>query len=369
MLRHGRLAQKGAAHSSPIRQPVTQVFHITEGLLYSIDTYVAGMYDQQYWVPTSNRSLQPTSSAGQESQDEAYTVLDKFYSGCITAFELMEERKFIEARKILSGACALLRSIIVSEHRETLNYFLSLFFDLTHGRFKALDGVLNLLRSYLGSMAMLVLPERHPYRAICCSLGKMEATELNQAVLLSLRSLAEVSERKEGRYSPSAFRSRINYVSLLLADRPLEGEKALRKLLSGVRGRNLDGTFNAMKFLVINLRGQGRIEECEAIGAEYFAVAQEHAGNGEATDVDLAIGLQIMARAQYQLGKIALAEANQRKNVDIMLATQNLTWAIRGLKMLESWLREWGRIDDADELVEKIDSLIEQDTAGKEYIY
>ena len=327
------------------------------------------MYDQRHWVPISDRSLQPASSNGQESQDEAYTVLDRFYSGCITAFELMGERKYVEARKILSGACALLRSIIASGHRETLNYFLSIFFDLTHGRFKTLEGVLDLLKNYLGSMAMLVLPERHPFRAICCSLAKMDVSELNHAIFLSLGSLADVSERKEGRHSPSAFRSRLNYVALLHLEKPPEGEMALRKLLSEVRGRNLDGTFNAMKFLVVNLRGQGQIEECEAIGAEYLAVAQANSGNGGATDVDIAIGLQIMAMAQYRLGKTALAEANQRKHVDIMLATQNMTWAIRGSKILESWLRGWGRIHDADDLVEEIENLIERDTAGKEEAY
>ena len=365
---NGQLSRVVTAEPLVARQPASQAFHVTEGLLFSIDAYVAGMYDQRYWTIESNRSLQPVSSNSEESQDAAYAVLDKFYSGCITAFELIEEKKFVEARKILSGACALLRSIITSGHRETLNYLLTIFFDLTHGRFKALDGVLDLLRNYLGSMAMLVLPERHPYRAICCSLGKMDVNELSQAILLSLKSLVDVSERKGGPYSQSAIRSRINYISLKHADQPLEGELALRKLLSEVRGRSFDGMFNAMKFLVINLRAQGRIEECEAIGTEYLAVAEAYTGRG-ATDVDISIGLQIIARAQYQLGKTAMAEVNQRKHVDIMLATGNLTWAIRSLKILESWIRDSGRKNDADDLVKEIERLIEQDTAGKEDIY
>jgi len=366
--RSGQLARVLKTHSRLTRQPVIKAFHVTETLLYSIDAYVAGMYDQGHWAPMSDRSLQPASSDTQDSEDDAYTVLDRFYSGCVTACELMEEKKFVEARKILSAACALLRSIIASGHRETLNYFVSIFFELTQGRFASLVGVLDLLRNFLGNMAMLVLPERHPFRAICCAVGRMDVSELNKAIILSLKTLIDVSEKKEGRYSPSAFRSQLSYVSLLHANRPVEEEIALRQLLSEVRGRSLDGTFNALKFLLINLQGQNRIEECEALGVEYLALAQTHAGDG-ATDVDIALGLQMQAKSQYRLGKAALAEANQRKQVGIMIATNNLNWAIRGLGILEGWLRDWGRANEADELVEEIERLIEQDTAGKENIY
>lgn len=72
------------------------------------------------------------------------------------------------------------------------------------------------------------------------------------------------------------------------------------------------------------------------------------------------------------LGKTDLAEANLRKSAEVLLATradQDFTLAIRKLGRLESWLREWGRIADADKLKTEIDGLIERDTAGSENVF
>lgn len=72
------------------------------------------------------------------------------------------------------------------------------------------------------------------------------------------------------------------------------------------------------------------------------------------------------------LGKEDLAEANMRKSIDHFLARPadlNLTWAIMVLGMLESWVREGGRIAEADKMKEELDGLIERDTNGKEEAY
>jgi len=161
--------------------------------MHSINAYVAGMYDQRAWIP-SGSSLHQTATPG--SQDEAYNVLDKFYAGCWAAFELMQAKRYVEARKLLSGACSFLRSIIISAHPETLIWFFGILYDLSQGMFGPLDGVLDLLREHIGGISMVILPEKHPFRAICCSLAKTDRKELSHTLFMSLKSLTEVFEVK-----------------------------------------------------------------------------------------------------------------------------------------------------------------------------
>ena len=356
-----QLFQLSVGNSQLTRQPMAPAkFLITEGLLYNIDTYVAGMYDQKAWRPVEHGTVQDVSSAAQ------LKTLDKFYSGCDTAYEFIRANKFVEARKVLSAACGLVREIIASGHPETLNYLLDTFHDLTQERSEPFRKTLNLLRDYIGRMAMIVLPKTHPWRAICCSLGQIDINELDQTVVLSMKTLADVSGRKGGRFSSSSVWSRVMYIQWTHANDLGGGEAALRKLLAEIQSASPSHPeiFVVMKYLSASVRRQGRLDEYEDIGKEYIAAAQSFG-----TASNLVVGYLLTAMAQYMLGKESQAEANQREAIQIRLSqadAQRITWGIRHLGTLEAWYREWGRVADAEKIKSEMESLIERETAGEE---
>ena len=73
--------------------------------------------------------------------------------------------------------------------------------------------------------------------------------------------------------------------------------------------------------------------------------------------------------SQYLQGKTSLAEVHQRRAADINLQrndSDSLAWAIAHLTLLEEWLREWGRLADADELHVEISELIIRNNNNQE---
>jgi len=317
------------------------------------------MYDQRAWLPVDDSGVQD------KSFDSQLKILDQFYSGCMTAFNFVRTNKFIEARRVLSGACGLIRDIIVAGHPDTLNYLLDTFHDLTLETSEPFSIILNLLRDYIARLAMIVLPEKHPWRDICCLLGRTDIGEFDKTVVLSMRSVADVLGRKGGKFSSSSVWSRVMCIEWVHANSLRDGEAALRKFIADIRAASISHPeiFVVMKYLATNVRRQGRLQEYETIGKEYVNIARLHG-----TTTNLVVGLLITAMSQYFLGNISQAEAYQREAVKIRLTqsdAKKFTWAIHHLGTLRSWFLEWGRIADAEKIEREIESLIEHDTAGE----
>jgi len=336
--------------------------HITEDLLHSINLYISGMYAQKLWKPVRNGDHHISSAIEHESQQ----TLDKFYSGCMAAFSLLQAKSYVEARRVLSSACSLVRSVVLSSHPETLSRFLDIFYDLQHGKFGPLHEVLNLLRNYIGRMAMEVLPRAHPWRNICYLLGKIDIKELDQTMLRSAKYMADVSGREGGKISDIYLDSQLLYIQWAHVNQLSEEEEALRKLLAEVRAASVGHprTFMIMQFISASLRKQGRLADYETAGKEFITAAQAYGANQ-----NLFLGFLITALAQYLQGKKAEAEANQRQGVTIILGLsepQRFTWAMQHLSRLEQWLREWGHSEDAEQTKAEIDGLVRQDTASEE---
>jgi len=155
---------------------------------------VAGISDQGKWLP-----IYDGSSIRSAHQNEGINNLYMFHANCLVSFELMQDKKFVEGRKVLSGACSALHHVIRAGHLETLNYLLSTFSVLIRGIFGQLNDVLNLLRGYIGQVAIAVLPENHPWRTICYLLAKIDRKGLDQAINLAVGYLGDVWLRKNVR--------------------------------------------------------------------------------------------------------------------------------------------------------------------------
>lgn len=329
--------------------------------MFSINAYISGMYDRRgAWYP-------PVAS---QSEDlPSFQTVNKFTGSVVTAAGLLKANSFIEARRLLSSACSLVQEMLIFTHPVTIMYMFLMFFNMVKEGLAPLDDAADLLREYIGKMAMLVLPKMHPWRAICCLFARIDRSQLREMLLLSLKYYSGALENELGLYNHVALLSRVRYIFYGYADDLPGGEIALRKLLAGCPSPSISHseTLTVLGTLTGNLREQGRYEEYEHYSKEYLAIARSY-GDGPS----VVNGLRITAMAQYRQDKRAQAEANQREAVDMGLANKtaayNLTWAIEHLLVLESWVRGWERIEDADKMQEEIASLIKRDTKDVEDI-
>jgi len=313
---------------------------MTECLIFSVEAFMSGIRDQGAWRAATDRKR--AAKFSKEKLDEAFSISSKFSGSGRCAFELIKQKSFVEARATLSNACGLVKDVLLSTHPASLGHMLRLFYDLKMGGLAPLDDALDVLREYIGRMATIVLPQGHPWRAICCVLGTVDRSELLQMVFQTMRTLSDVLDRIVGKYHHNALTIRVYFIFIYYADNRYAGELLLRQLLAGCPDPAVshDQTFTVMGALGGMLREQGKYEEYFALGEKYDEIARKYGDT-----IDIINAARIMALGYYRIGNQAMAEASQRKAINVSLEqggkSLNLTWSIHHLAQLESWVREW----------------------------
>jgi hypothetical protein len=79
--------------------------------------------------------------------------------------------------------------------------------------------------------------------------------------------------------------------------------------------------------------------------------------------------LILISRAQHRQNKSVLAENNLRRAIKFTVDEWSIAdpLAIDALLLLEDWLREWGRMDEADRVRAEIDVAIGRDEIDEEF--
>ena len=341
---------------------------MTEGLIFSISSYVAGMYDQKIWLPVVYSAGEVGPLQDKYTVTEAFQQLNRFYGGCASAMELIKKESFVEARRVLSLACSSIRSILESHHPDTLRYLIASFYQfLRDGSGSGpLHDALAILRSYIARMASIVLPQNHPWRIICQLLGTLDQAQLEQTLLMSLELVADIYKSKLGLYHEVTSETQTLCFEWRYRHNLIDGERAIRHLLNNFPSRtsNFGSNFQLRKALANNLSHQGRVEELESLANETAIDTRAHG-----TYFQLMIALQIRGNVEKMLGKYPQAFASKREVVDMHLSrndSESLTWAILHLSKLESWTREWGWTAESDAIKAEVESLIARDTVGAE---
>lgn len=106
-------------------------------------------------------------------------ALNDFDSYCFTATMLVEKGLYVEFRRTLSKASALVEQILRAEHPRTLAYFLEVFLHLIQ---TGLPEVASFLRDYIKRMSEKVTRKGHPWGQICRLLGELDSGSLEQAM-------------------------------------------------------------------------------------------------------------------------------------------------------------------------------------------
>ena len=286
----------------------------------------------------------------------------KYLGCCTSATLLIKQKSFTEARRVLSLACSLLRSILETEDPHTLNCLLLSFWYL---KTAGLHDIIAMLQKYIYGLAVTVLPLHHPWRKICILVGSVSIEQLDACFYGGWTCMKDSLGEKLGPLHTATLDTHLNS-SRVSAD-PRGQEATLRMLQAKTIAElgNSKQLFMIMGPLARNLTSQQRYDEAEEVALD--TLERTRAFGDPAAKIN---ALQFLAEVRIQLGKRLEAESHYREAVWVFRNEMDdgdyVVWIIRILGKLEAKMREWGWIEKADVLKIEIDGLIEPDEVDKE---
>ena len=331
--------------SPPIR------FQIPEIVLSSIDTYFSASIASGNWVTNAEGFC-----INIHSDD---TASDTYNGDIYGARNLLDHKRYVEARRALSKASALIPRILRAEKPSTLNSFLYNTVCMINFGYPEVS---MLLLQHISATASVILPDGHPWKLICEYLGKIERDQVEDAIFRFWEAAIDASARNLGRFHAMSTSYYVNYVSRRYSFDKAQEELLLKAYLEDCKRTCGDTSSNICRImfsLADNLSEQKRWHDVENVTEEL--VARSRVADGQVYNV--ISGLETLAECQYHLNKPDQAEKSLREAIDLTVSEEgerDLN-VVPNLTMLEEWLREWGREEEADKLKEELEGLIGTD--------
>jgi hypothetical protein len=282
-------------------------------------------------------------------------LCNDFDSYCFTATMLMEKGLYVEFRRALSKASALVEQILRAEHPRTLACFLEVFIHLIQ---TGLPQVTSSLCAYIKRMSSKVTRKGHPWGQICQLLGELDSESLDQAMAQIWKCTTDIFDRELGTFSRLAVSVRLDYIKRVVTNH-LEEERLLRDLLAQFGGIPRLPTPRVMLNLAHNLSRQGRHDEAGEMALEVHRLLQGYAWR----IVERIESLKIVSRSQFNQGKTLAAEQTMREAIRMIMDQWGIqhSWVPEFMNVLEGWFRVWGRKEDANTLRGEIGELMGKD--------
>jgi len=326
-------------------------FYISEAMLSNIDNYFSASFTTGKWVTNAEGfciNIHNNDSASDTYNGDIYG-----------ARNLLDHKRYVEARRVLSKASALIPRILLAEKPSTLNSFLYNTVCMINFGYPEVS---MLMLQHISATASVILPDDHPWKLICEYLGKIERDQLEDSLFRFWEAAIDASARNLGRFHAMSTSYYINYMSRRYAfDKPQE-ELLLRGFLEDCKRTCGDTSSNICRILFSlsdNLSMQDRWADVEVVTEEL--VARSRVAEGQVYNV--ISGLESLAESQYHLNKPELAEKNLKEAIDLTVSEEgerDLN-VVPNLTMLEEWMREWGREEEADKLKKELEGLIGKD--------
>src|SRR5271156_144295 len=321
-------------------------FRPLEVIFTHYKNYVNGALDSRLWINESD-------DQGLLSTKESHGSAGDLFNFCASSFDLLNRGLFAEAGKLMRRTAICLEEAVVSEDPYLLTNLVSA---LENFQFTNYKHVSDILCEHGANLAAKFLAESHPLRYVCAALrsdpvlGTEDSTaDLLEGMFITLRDHLGVQN--------------INTIDLEF--------RVIRR-----RGQRQNVDNAKWQLLQIKCRieqdcGSGNIRYLRALFhiATIFSLYAEYS-EAEITAYEmlkiledestfLAHGklfyrckaLQILSYCLYDRSDLILAEETLREGIKIALSVQGLEGEALFLhEILETWLREWGRLQEADEV-------------------
>ena len=287
-------------------------------------------------------------------------LCNEFDSYCFTATMFKGRELHVEFRHALSKAFALVEQILRAEHPRTLACFLEVFIHLIQ---TGLPDVASILRDFIKKMSEKVTRGGHPWGQICRLLGELDSEPLDQAMAQIWKCTTDAFESELGASSRLAVSVRLDYIKRVYGFKEyLEEERLLRDLFAQFDGIPRVPTPRVMLNLAHNLNRQGRHDEAEKMAVEVFSLLQQN----EIYAKRIAERIECMktvSHSQFNQGKALIAERTIREAIQMIVDQWGIqhSWVLEFMNVLEGWLQDWGREEDANTLRGEIEGLMGKD--------
>ncbi|KAH8587637.1 hypothetical protein B0O99DRAFT_641252 [Bisporella sp. PMI_857] len=328
-----------------------QVLLVSENLFHNIKVY----------FENSCRNIDNHGTVrAPDGTELLYDLCNDFDSYCFTATMLIQKSLYVEFRRALTKASALVERILLVEHPRSLACFLEVFIHLIQ---TGLPEVTSLLRDFIKGMSAKVTRKGHPWGEICRLLGELDSESLDQAMAQIWKFITDIFGSELGTFNPFAVSVRLDYIKRVYGSTNyLEEERHLRGLLAQSGGIPQHKTPRMMLNLAHNLNRQGYYREAEEMALKVLGLLQKYemyAGR----IVETIESLKIVSQSQLDLGHILEAEQTMREAIRMIVGKwgEQHPWVPEFKNVLEGWLRGWGRHEDANLLRGEIEESMGKD--------
>jgi hypothetical protein len=341
-----------AVPSSPANP---EIFEARRRILVSIRSYVLGSFESNTW------SL---------SRDGEYCVNVKrtnifFTDTCINslsaAYSLLKMGSFQKAGNFLVKGSAIIREVILEQYPRML----ARLFDVVVVLRK--DGWIdcsNIILNQFSEMAATVLTDMHPLRKIFKGLVSFDLELAEDLLISAWKSYIDVFEQTLGSSSLPAIQNRIDYIYWIICDRePNIAEGQLRSMVDKckeVHG-NLDHRYmQALWGLANFLFIQGRTRDAATTTEELINCANER--KSRLATQFWCQGMELLACCHHRNYDDELAGSTLRQAIDVSGTTWGWhdAYTLQLLTILDAWLTEFGKHDEAAEVSEQVAGILRQ---------
>ncbi|PVH81966.1 hypothetical protein DL98DRAFT_514339 [Cadophora sp. DSE1049] len=333
---------------------------VSENMLHSIKAYFENSCRNMI-LDENGALLAPTGAKVNND------LCNDFDSYCFSATMFIEKGLYVESRRALSKASALIEPILRAEHPRTFACFLEVFIHLLQ---TGLPEVANVMRNFIQGMAARVTHPDQPWGKICRLIGALDSECLEQAMGQFWKCSSDTFENELGTFNRLAVSVRLDYIKRVFGNTNyLEEERLLRDLLVQ-SGNSFEGyTPRVMLNLAHNLNRQGRHNEAEEIGHQVLSLIKENEARGQFI-VEKIDSLKLISRSQHSQKKELAAERTLRQAISMVVGEWGWkhSWAPEFMLVLEGWLRGWGREEDANVVRAEIDALMGRDEIDEELL-
>ncbi|PVH89553.1 hypothetical protein DL98DRAFT_647299 [Cadophora sp. DSE1049] len=346
----------------PQSPPPPPVLGIPEQLFRNISLYYVGSFHCGQWISRTRDGAAVFEVDSFYDPDQRNELQGDFYM----AGNLKANGSLNEFRRVLSKAFRLVHGILQRSHPRTLDRLFSSMLWLLHN---GLTEVALLLRDYIRSLSIRLTSVQQPWGRIFLLLGNLDEQSLEHVLINAWKCNNDALDRGLGSFSDAGLLTHLNHIHHVYET--YDGRRAEKLLWSLYdeceRASNKTTTQipTIMLSLGHSMLAQGKHDQTEDMALGILLRAQTEPRISFNLRVDAMV---LAARAQYQQRRGRLAEKSMLDAIHMLTEEhgEGCPLATRYVNLLESWLREWGRTEDADELKKVADVVIGLDETDVE---
>jgi hypothetical protein len=316
---------------------------VPERLIYTVKTYMVVSFQGEKWKDLDKVAI--NSSTGRPWQFEGYFSI---------ALRLLENGSVIQFRRSLSLGFEMVKHVISNESPLAFEQLFEVLLVLSKAERFDIQEMLTKFVVELGTQAH---QKEHPIIHFCRFVGALDPISFRPTIIQSWRAVVEAFDSVLGQFHPYSFLSNLFFLQVRSND--IDTERSLRRLLSQYKQSSpiVNPQYvDTIAVLGWNLLIQSRYAEAEYLGS---SALKETEGGSAYTRIKMA---KLLADSEFYQGKIDVAEGHLRYAIQTIVSELGfIEWTIGCMAELESWLRYFGKLQEADNVRIQIQEALGKD--------